>query len=187
MPDPETHERPEEASSSAIVTRSDTSPPRGNPFPIVGIGASAGGLEALGQLLAATPPDTGMTFVIVQHLDPQHESQLPEILRPLTKMPVISVTDGMRVEPDHVYVIPPNTSMELEDGTLGLAAREGGIHLPIDIFFRSLARVQGSRAVGVVLSGNASDGSLGVRAIKAAVRHHLRAGRGHRAFRWHAS
>ncbi len=82
-------------------------------------------------------------------------------------MPVVSVHDGMKVEPDHVYVIPPNTSMELVDGTLRLAAREPGLHLPIDIFFRSLAAVQGSRAIGVVLSGNASDGSVGVRDIKA--------------------
>ncbi len=167
MSQSEAHETPGESSSPAAVTRSDSSPPRGNPFPIVGIGASAGGLEALRHLLAALPIDTRMAFVVVQHLDPQHDSQLPDILAPLTKMPVVTVSDGMPVEPDHVYVIPPNTSMELKDGTLGLTAREGGLHLPIDIFFRSLARIQGSRAIGVVLSGNASDGSLGVRAIKA--------------------
>ncbi len=153
--------------STSIVTEADASPPRGNPFPIVGIGASAGGLEAFGRLLSATPPNTGMGFVLVQHLDPQHESQLPELLSPLTTMPVVSVTDGMAVEPDHVFVIPPNTSMELKDGTLRLVAREPGLHLPIDIFFRSLAKVQGSRAIAIVLSGSASDGSLGVRAIKA--------------------
>ncbi|HYZ87080.1 MAG TPA: chemotaxis protein CheB, partial [Bryobacteraceae bacterium] len=154
-------------SPAAHVTESDISPPRGNPFPIVGIGASAGGLEAFGQLLAAMPEKTGMAFVLVQHLDPQHESLLPDLLAPLTKMQVITVSDGVTVKPDHVYVIPPNKSMELKDGTLRLAAREPGLHLPIDIFFRSLADVQGSRAIGVVLSGNASDGSLGVRAIKA--------------------
>lgn len=149
------------------ATDSDISPPRGNPFPIVGIGASAGGLEAFVQLLSALPSDTGMAFVLVQHLDPQHESLLPELLARHTSMPVDAVQDGLAIEPDHVYVIPPNTSMQLQDGTLRLATREPGLHLPIDIFFRSLASVQGSRAIGVVRSGNASDGSLGVRAIKA--------------------
>lgn len=150
-----------------VVTESDYSPPRGNPFPIVGIGASAGGLEAFGQLLSAMPAGTGMSFVLVQRLDPHHSSLLPELLAPLTPIPVVSVTDGMSVEPERIYVIPPNTSMELQDGVLRLATREPGLHLPIDIFFRSLAKVQGSKAIGVVLSGNASDGSLGIRAIKA--------------------
>lgn len=150
-----------------LATDADYSPPRGNPFPIVGIGASAGGLEAFAQLLSAVPENTGAAFVLVQHLDPQHESLLADILTPSTKMPVQTVYDGITVEPDNVYVIPPNKSMELHDGSLRLARREPGLHLPIDIFFRSLAQVQGSRAIGVVLSGNASDGSLGVRAIKA--------------------
>jgi two-component system, chemotaxis family, CheB/CheR fusion protein len=150
-----------------IATETDYSPPRGSPFPIVGIGASAGGLEAFTQLLAALPENPGLAFVLVQPLDPQHESLLAEILAPATRLPVQTVYDGIDVKPDHVYVIPPNRSMELRDGHLRLAAREPGLHLPIDIFFRSLAHVQGSRAIGVVLSGNASDGSLGVRAIKA--------------------
>src|ERR1051325_3588833 len=150
-----------------IATETDYSPPRGNPFPIVGIGASAGGLDAFGQLLAALPEKTGMAFVLVQHLDPQHESLLAEILAPMSKLPVETVHDGIEVHPDRVYVIPPNTSMELQDRQLHLLAGDPGLHLPIDIFFRSLAEVQGSRAIGVILSGNASDGSLGVRAIKA--------------------
>lgn len=150
-----------------LASDSDISPPRGHPFPVVGIGASAGGLEAFVQFLSALPADTGMTFVLVQHLDPQHESLLPELLAPHTDMPVVSAQDDLAIEPNHVYVIPPNTSMELEDGVLRLAAREPGLHLPIDIFFQSLAKVQGSRAIGIVLSGNASDGSQGVRAIKA--------------------
>jgi two-component system, chemotaxis family, CheB/CheR fusion protein len=149
-----------------MTTDTDISPPRGNPFPVVGIGASAGGLEAFGQLLSALPAATGMAFVLVQHLDPMHASLLPELLASHTAMPVVSAADDLTIEPNHVYVIPPNTSMELEDRVLRLAAREPGIHLPIDIFFRSLAKVQGSRAIGIVLSGNASDGSLGVRAIK---------------------
>lgn len=153
--------------SPELVTESDYSPPRGSPFPIVGIGASAGGLEAFAQLLRNVAPDTGLAFVLVQHLDPQHQSLLADILTASTTMKVETVYDGIEVRPDHVYVIPPNTSMELADGHLTLARREPGLHLPIDIFFRSLARAQGGRAIGVVLSGNASDGSLGVRAIKA--------------------
>lgn len=158
---------PRSHSLAALATDTDMSPPRGNPFPIVGIGASAGGLEAFIELLSALPVDTGMSFVLVQHLDPVHASLLPELLGPHSPIPVLTVHDGLKVEPDHVYVIPPNTSMELIDGTLRLVTREPGLHLPIDIFFRSLAAVQGSRAIGVVLSGNASDGSVGVRDIKA--------------------
>lgn len=150
-----------------LATDVDYSPPRGNPFPIVGIGASAGGLEAFKELLGAVPENTGAAFVFVQHLDPQHESQLVEILARVTTMAVQTVHDGVAVRPNQVYVLPPNTSMELESGCLRLVRREPGLHLPIDIFFRSLAQVQGSRAIGVVLSGNASDGSVGVRAIKA--------------------
>ena len=150
-----------------LATESDYSPPRGNPFPIVGIGASAGGLEAFKELLAALLEKTGLAFVLVQHLDPQHESFLTEILASSTTLPIETVYDGIRIEPDRIFVIPPNKSMELQDGHLRLARREPGLHLPIDIFFRSLATVQGSRAIGVVLSGNASDGSVGVRAIKA--------------------
>jgi two-component system CheB/CheR fusion protein len=150
-----------------LATESDYSPPRGNPFPIVGIGASAGGLEAFLELLGALPEKAGLAYVLVQHLDPQHESLLVEILAPSTKLPVLTVYDGIGIKPDHVYVIPPNTSMELQDSRLRLSRREPGLHLPIDIFFCSLAEIQGSRAIGVVLSGNASDGSLGVRAIKA--------------------
>ncbi len=150
-----------------LATESDYSPPRGNPFPIVGVGASAGGIEAFTQLLSAVPANTGFAFVLVQHLDPQHDSLLTEILTPATKLRVQTVHDGIAIQPDHVYVIPPNATMELQDGHLRLVTREPGLHLPIDIFFRSLAQVQGSRGIGVVLSGNASDGSIGVRAIKA--------------------
>jgi two-component system, chemotaxis family, CheB/CheR fusion protein len=157
----------QESEPGSVVTPDDWSPPRGNAFPVVGIGASAGGLEAFGELLKAVPPDTGMAFVLVQHLDPNHGSLLAEILRPLTAMEVLTVHDGIRIEPNKVYVIPPNTSMVIEEEKLKLAKREPGLHLPIDIFFRSLALVQGSRAIGVVLSGNASDGSLGLQAIKA--------------------
>ncbi len=149
------------------ITDDDISPPRGQSFPIVGIGASAGGLEAFKQLLEHLPPETGMAFVLVQHLDPHYPSQLTELLAPSTPMPVHTVRDGMRVDPNNVYVIPENTTMALENGTLRLGRRNPGIHLPIDAFFQSLAEVQGGRAIGIVLSGNASDGSQGIRAIKA--------------------
>src|SRR5580692_4072607 len=107
-----------------LATESDYSPPRGNPFPIVGIGASAGGLEAFTQLLSTVPLDTGLAFVLVQHLDPQHGSMLAEILTPATKLRVQTVYDGIKIEPNHVYAIPPNASMELEDGSLRLVKRE---------------------------------------------------------------
>src|SRR3954451_19613966 len=125
-------ESPPESKSTLpkkVITDTDISPPRGNPFPIVGIGASAGGLEAFIELLSALPVDTGMSFVLVQHLDPAHDSLLPELLAPHSPIPVLIVHDGLKIEPNHVYVIPPNTSMELVDGVLGLARREPGLHL----------------------------------------------------------
>jgi two-component system CheB/CheR fusion protein len=139
-------------------------------FPIVGIGASAGGLEAFSELLRGLPPKTGMAFVLVQHLDPSHSSDLREILARITKIPVQQVTDGVAVRPDNIYVIPPNTSMALKNGILRLAARvlTRGQHMPIDHFLRSLAEDRGNRAISVILSGTASDGTEGSRAIKAA-------------------
>jgi two-component system CheB/CheR fusion protein len=138
--------------------------------PVVGVGASAGGLEAFSELLAHLPRETGLAFALVQHLDPKRESHLSQILGKATKMPVLEVKDGMALEPDRVYVIPPNASMSVTDGSLKLAAREEqrGRHLPIDHFFESLASHRGNKAIGVVLSGNASDGTLGLKAIKAA-------------------
>jgi two-component system CheB/CheR fusion protein len=140
------------------------------PFPVVGIGASAGGLEALSELLAHLPEKTGMAFVLVQHLDPKHASGLPEILARTTRLPVTQAINGYAVERDHVYVIPPNTNMLYHDGTLQLGSRMlvRGQYLPIDNFFVSLAERVGQRAVGVVLSGTGSDGTEGCRAIKAA-------------------
>ena len=142
--------------------------PQGEPMAIVGIGASAGGLEAITQLLHALPPDTGMAFVYVQHLEARHESILTKLLASSTQMPVADVKQGARVQPNHVYVIPPNTDIRISGGVLQAARRKGGVdhHLPIDDFFRSLAQDQGTRAVGVILSGTASDGTLGLKAIK---------------------
>ncbi len=138
-------------------------------FPIVGIGASAGGLEAFTVLLKHLPLDTGMGFVLVQHLDPQHESALTQLLTRATAMRVREVTNNLRVEANHVYVIPPNTSMGIVQGVLKLLPRPqtGGAHRSIDFFFESLAQDQGGRAIGVILSGTATDGTLGLQAIKA--------------------
>ena len=135
-------------------------------FPIVGIGASAGGLEAVTQLLKALPADTGMAFILVQHLAPTHASALAEILSRATKMPVMEVRDKLAVDPNHVYVIPPDRSMIIVGGELQLLPREGGLHRPVDQFFRALAEDHGHQAIGVVLSGTASDGTLGLEAIK---------------------
>jgi len=134
----------------------------------VGIGASAGGLEALTQFLEHTPADTGMAFVVVQHLDPTHKGMLPDLLQRATKMKVVQVTDRIRVRPDRVYVIPPNRDLSLLHGTLHLLAAVAprGLRLPIDSFFRSLAEDQRERSIGVVLSGMGSDGTLGLKAIK---------------------
>jgi two-component system, chemotaxis family, CheB/CheR fusion protein len=142
---------------------------RKNSFPIVGIGASAGGLEAFTQLLEHLPADTGMAFIIVQHLDPQHESSLPRILSRATTMPVREVVQGMSIRPNEVYVIPPNSAMSLLRGRLVLTPREStrAPHLSIDIFFHSLARELREGAIGVVFSGNAMDGTNGLEAIKA--------------------
>jgi len=157
---------PPEQPAIAAEAGPDLKSPRGHPFPIVGIGASAGGLEAVTQLVRALPGDTGMAYVLVQHLDPNHKSQLGELLAAATPMPVHTVEDRMLIQANQVYVIPPNATMILEDGSLRLAERTRGLHLPIDTFFESLARVQGSGAIGIVLSGNASDGSHGILNIK---------------------
>ena len=139
------------------------------PPPIVGIGASAGGLEAFNELLRALPPDTGMAFVLVQHLEARHESMLAKLLAGVTRMVVAEVKQGKRAQPDHVYVIPPNADIAIRNGVLQLMRREApaGRHMPIDHFFQSLAKDQGARAIGVVLSGTAADGTLGLKAIKA--------------------
>lgn len=139
------------------------------PFPIVGIGASAGGLNAYSKLLKALPLDTGMAFVLVQHLDPKHASMLPELLGRTTLMPVIEISDGLHVEPNKVYVMPPNYSLAILHGRLHLMPRPDaqGKHLPIDDFLRTLADDMQSNAIGVILSGTASDGTFGLRAIKA--------------------
>ena len=140
-------------------------------FPIVGIGASAGGLETLETFFKAMPADTGIGFVLVVHLDPTHISLLPELLQKHTRMPVCQIEDGMAVEPNHLYVIPPNKKLTILHGTLQLMelSQPRGRNLPIDSFFRSLAKDQERHAIGIILSGTGTDGTLGVKAIKGAV------------------
>ncbi len=139
-------------------------------FPVVAIGASAGGLAAFTELLKALPANSGMAFVVIQHLEPKHESALTALLSKATSMTVVEVSDGMAVEPNCVYVIPPNKDMTIRRGMLRLAPRStgSGLQRPIDDFSIALADEQGDAAIGVVLSGTGSDGTYGLKAIKAA-------------------
>jgi two-component system, chemotaxis family, CheB/CheR fusion protein len=136
---------------------------------VVGVGASAGGLVAIEQFLGAMPADSGMAFVVVQHLDPTQRALLPELLQRITPMPVREAVQGARIRPDHVYVIPPNAEIRVVGDTLNLAspAEPRGMRLPVDVLFSSLAGSRGDRSIGVVLSGMGSDGTLGLQAIKA--------------------
>lgn len=137
-------------------------------FIIVGIGASAGGFEAFQTFLKNLPAKTGMTFVFVPHLDPNHESLMPELLARLTEMPVQQVKNSTEVQPNHVYIIPPNKTLTIEKGMFKLQppTKTRGLRLPIDKFFQSLAEDQRENAVGVILSGSGSDGTIGIKAIK---------------------
>jgi two-component system CheB/CheR fusion protein len=140
-------------------------------IPVVGIGASAGGLEAFKLLLAHVPVDTGLAFVFVQHLDPKHTSNLSEILTKVSAMPVRPVTDGVEIEPNRLYVIPPDAGLEVSGQVLRITPRAPaslGPHMPIDHFLRTLAQERGSRAIGVILSGAGTDGAAGLEAVKAA-------------------
>ncbi len=145
-------------------------PPARNNFCIAGIGASAGGLEALEQFFQNMPDEPGIAFVVVQHLDPVHSSMLTSLIMRYTDMEVLQIEDGTRVAQNRVYVIPPNKDLALFHGTLCLIDTDSphGFRLPIDYFFRSLAEDQQDKAIGIVLSGTGTDGSLGVKAIKEA-------------------
>ena len=137
-------------------------------FPIVGIGASAGGLEALDDFFKNMPENNGMAFVVIQHLDPTHVGIMPELLQRITHMKVYQANDNMEVRPNSVYVIPPNKSLALLNGKLNLfdPVESRGLRLPVDIFFRSLADDRQEKSIGIILSGMGSDGSLGLKAIK---------------------
>ena len=157
------------------ANKQDKSPPKGTRtlqesplFPIVGIGASAGGLEALEQFLSHVPENCGMAFVVVQHLDPTHTGFLPELLQRTTSMTVFQAIDRMKVKPNCVYVIPPNKDMSILHGVLYLfePAAPRGLRLPIDFFLRALAEDRREHSIGIILSGMGSDGTMGLRAIK---------------------
>ena len=137
-------------------------------FPVVGIGASAGGLEALEQFFTSMPANSGIAFVVIQHLDPNHKGIMPELLQRVTDMKVISVTDHLKIKPDSVYVIPTNKSMSILNGALHLfePVETRGLRLPIDFFFRSLAEEKKDKSIGIILSGMGSDGTIGMLAIK---------------------
>jgi two-component system CheB/CheR fusion protein len=149
------------------MTQNKTQPKQNNGFPIVGLGASAGGLEAFERFFRHVPADTGMAFVLVSHLDPSHASILTEILQRITAMQVVEAQDQVQVMPNRVYVIPPNRDMTIFHGALQLSIPEGphGQRMPIDAFLRSLAEDQAEKAIGIIMSGTGTDGTLGLRAI----------------------
>jgi two-component system CheB/CheR fusion protein len=155
--------------SSAIPPPTDAPPPQERSrFPVVGIGASAGGLEALELFLNNTPADSGIAFIIIQHLSPDHVGMLPELLQRTTTMKVRQARDGDQMQPDCVYVIPPNKGMTIRNRALHLyePVEVRGQRLPIDLFLRSLAMDCAEQSIGVILSGMGSDGTLGLRAIR---------------------
>ncbi|WKJ92247.1 chemotaxis protein CheB [Methylomonas montana] len=158
------------ASNQAPRIRNNSKPNVGSDStpPIIAIGASAGGLEALEQFFTHVPPGCGVAFVVIQHLDPDHQGMLPELLQRVTPLTVIQTGDRMKIKPDWVYVIPPNKDLSILHGKLHLLEplAPRGLRLPIDSFFRALADDQHERATGVILSGMGSDGTLGLRAIK---------------------
>jgi two-component system CheB/CheR fusion protein len=153
---------------SESISKNDSSNSPSNPFPVIGVGASAGGLEAFKRLIRAIPESSGMAFILVQHLEPSHESLLADILQKGTLIPVEEITDNIHIEPNHIYIIPANKLLTASEGRLHLASRfpPNAKNMPIDLFFTSLAEVYQERAIGVVLSGTATDGTLGLKAIR---------------------
>ena len=143
-------------------------PHHSDDFAVVGIGASAGGLDACRKLLAALPADNGMAFILVQHLDPTHESMMVDLLSSHTSMLVLQATEGMPIERDHLYTIPPGAYLSVVDGLLHLSEPKArhGARLPFDFLLHSLAADRGAIAACVILSGTGADGSLGLKAVK---------------------
>jgi two-component system CheB/CheR fusion protein len=156
------------AKKTAPASAEKTAHPPANGFYIIGIGASAGGLDAMEKLLRHMPPDSGMGFVLVPHLDPGHKSMMGDLLRRFTKMDIFQAEEGMKVRPDTIYIIPPNREMAIRNGKLLLfeLKQERGVRHPIDFFFRSLAEDRGVYGIGIVLSGTGTEGALGLRSIK---------------------
>src|ERR1700738_4681691 len=149
------------------ASRQREAPSRPDDFPVVGLGASAGGLEALGKLFDALPPDTGMAFVLIQHLDPTHKSMMVGLLAGHTSMKVLEAAEHIPIERDHVYVMPPGVYLSIRAGAFRLTQprERHGARMPFDFFLRSLAEDCGERAVCAVLSGSGGDGRLGLTAI----------------------
>src|SRR5512140_2005192 len=159
---------PHPPGGKSAATSSEQTPPESivTPVRVAGIGASAGGLEAFIDLVSAMPVDTGLALVLIQHLDPRHHSMLVDILAGATAIPVREVVDGMRIERDHIYVIPPDTEMTIQNHVLRLAPRTQKVPpRTLDTFFFSLAQDRGNSSIGVVLSGNDADGTRGLQAI----------------------
>jgi hypothetical protein len=154
---------PFDPSESSDLSTSDT-----KDFFIVGIGASAGGIKALKEFFEHVPPDSGMAYVVILHLSPEHESHLAAILQTSTTLPVAQVIEHVKVEPDNIYVIPPNKTLKMVDGRLELSAvlDMETRRAPVDIFFRTLAETHESRAIGVILSGTGANGSMGIKRLK---------------------
>ncbi|HEY6187811.1 MAG TPA: chemotaxis protein CheB, partial [Pyrinomonadaceae bacterium] len=158
----------DEATDKDLFDAEAVTPDGDENFLVVGIGASAGGVRALRNFFANVPAHTGMAYVVILHLSPDHDSQLAEVLQSVSLLPVIKVEQRVRVEPDHVYVIPPNKNLEVNDGHIDVldVTRNEVRRAPIDIFFRTLAQSHGPRAVSVVLSGTGANGSMGMKHIK---------------------
>src|SRR5690242_19384146 len=154
--------------SSRHSSRKRLSPLAADSFPVVGLGASAGGLDAFRRLLAALPPGTGMAFILIQHLDPTHASMMVDLLAGHTPLKVQQAADGMPLEREHIYLIPPGAYLSIRGGALRLSepSERHGARLPFDFFLRSLAEGLGERAICVILSGTGGDGSLGLKAVK---------------------
>src|SRR5215467_8658408 len=162
-----------------IETSSDSLPFKlnGDEFLIVGIGASAGGIQALKKFFEKVPVDSGLAFVVILHLSPDHDSKLSEVIRVSTKIPVTQVTEKTNVKPNHIYVVPPNQHLSMEDGDILVSpnVQIEDRRAPVDIFFRTLADSNGPRAVCVVLSGSGANGSMGLKRVnKWAERHSCR-------------
>ena len=157
------------AEASATPSSDLTSKSSGSGFPVVGIGASAGGLDAFKNFFGALPADSGAAFVLIPHLDPRHESLMVELVGRCTTMPVVEATEGMAVEANHVYVLPPNKYMTISGGSLHLTGpvERGGLQTSIDLFLRSLAVDKQEQAICIILSGTGTHGSLGLKAVKA--------------------
>ena len=166
--DPEENQDLKKPSDTSQKESASAKELQNEPRYIVGIGASAGGLEAFEEFFKNMPSDTGLAFVLVSHLDPTHKALMPELLQRITLMKVSQVIDGTKVESNQIYIIPPNKDMAIIHGALQLLepSRSRGLRMPIDFFFRQLALDQGEKSVAIILSGMGTDGTLGIRAIK---------------------